>query len=34
MAPHPVVDGIGRGFNDSKDQKYDEDNVSNCATAV
>jgi hypothetical protein len=29
MAPNPVADGIGRGFNDSTDQKYDGENVSN-----
>ena len=27
-------DGIGRGFNDSTDQKYDGDNVSNRTITV
>jgi hypothetical protein len=28
MAPNPVADGIGRGFNDSTDQKYSPGELS------
>jgi hypothetical protein len=34
MAPNPVAGGIGRGFNDSADQKYDGDNVPNCTITM
>jgi hypothetical protein len=34
MAPNPVADGIGRGFNDITDQKYEEDITPNCTTTI